>query len=77
VNLGSGHEIAIRDLAPLIAKAVDFTGRISWDHTKPNGQPRRGLDTSRALAAFGFRARTPFEQGLASTVAQFRAERRG
>lgn len=74
VNLGSANEIAIRDLAPLVARAVGYTGRISWDATKPNGQPRRGLDTSRALAAFGFRATTPFEQGLAATVAWYRAE---
>ncbi len=77
VNLGSGQEIAIRDLAPRIAKAVGYTGRISWDRSKPNGQPRRGLDTSRASAAFGFRARTAFDVGLAATVARFRAERGG
>jgi len=73
VNLGSGGEIAIRDLAPIIAKATGFTGRITWDATKPNGQPRRGLDTSRAERAFGFRARTPFADGLARTVDWFRA----
>ena len=69
VNLGSGREVAIRDLAPVIAQATGFTGRITWDASKPNGQPRRGLDTSRAEAAFGFRARTPFSEGLAATVA--------
>jgi GDP-L-fucose synthase len=73
VNLGSGGEIAIRDLAPMIAKAVGFAGRIEWDASKPNGQPRRSLDTSRATAAFGFRARTPFADGLAATVAWYRA----
>jgi GDP-L-fucose synthase len=72
VNLGSGGEIAIRDLAPIIAQATGFTGRIAWDATKPNGQPRRGLDTSRAERAFGFRARTPFADGLAATVAWYR-----
>ena len=72
VNLGSGGEIAIRDLAPLIAKAVGYAGLITWDATKPNGQPRRSLDTSRA-AAFGFRARTLFADGLAATVAWYRA----
>jgi GDP-L-fucose synthase len=77
VNLGSGAEIAIRDLAPLVARAVGYRGRIAWDATKPNGQPRRALDTSRASAAFGFRATTPFEQGLAATVAWYRAEGRG
>jgi GDP-L-fucose synthase len=74
VNLGSGGEIAIRDLAPIIAQATGFTGRITWDATKPNGQPRRGLDTSRAEREFGFRARTPFAEGLAATVAWYRAQ---
>jgi GDP-L-fucose synthase len=77
VNLGSGGEIAIRDLAGQVARAVGYTGRIAWDATKPNGQPRRGLDTSRAFAAFGFRASTPFERGLAATVAWYRAQGRG
>jgi GDP-L-fucose synthase len=76
VNLGSGREIAIGALAPLVARAVGFTGRITWDASKPNGQPRRGLDTSRA-AAFGFIARTPFEDGLARTVAWYRTDGRG
>ena len=76
VNLGSGGEIAIRDLAPIIARATDFTGRITWDATKPNGQPRRGLDTSRAERAFGFKARTPFAEGLAETVAWYRSRSR-
>jgi GDP-L-fucose synthase len=76
VNLGSGGEIAIRDLAPIIARATDFIGRITWDATKPNGQPRRGLDTSRAEQAFGFRAKTPFAQGLAETVAWYRSRSR-
>lgn len=74
VNLGSGGEIAIRDLAPIIAQATGFTGRIVWDATKPNGQPRRGLDTSRAERAFGFKARTPFAEGLARTVAWYRSQ---
>lgn len=73
VNLGSGGEIAIRDLAPIIAQATGFTGRIVWDATKPNGQPRRGLDTTRAERAFGFKARTPFAEGLARTVAWYRS----
>jgi len=73
VNLGSGGEIAIRDLAPIIAQATGFGGRIVWDATRPNGQPRRGLDTSRAERAFGFRARTPFAAGLAATVAWYRS----
>ena len=76
VNLGSGGEIAIRDLAPIVARATEFTGRITWDATKPNGQPRRGLDTSRAERTFGFRARTPFAEGLVATVAWYRSQSR-
>lgn len=74
VNLGSGSEIAIRDLAPIIAQATGFAGRITWDATKPNGQPRRGLDTSRAERTFGFRASTEFADGLAATVAWYRSQ---
>jgi GDP-L-fucose synthase len=74
VNLGSGSEIAIRDLAPIVAQATGFTGRIRWDATKPNGQPRRGLDTTRAERMFGFRARTAFGDGLAATVAWYRIQ---
>lgn len=77
VNLGSGHEVPIRDLAVVVAQATGFTGRIVWDASKPNGQPRRGLDTSRAERAFGFRARTAFAQGLAQTVAWYRAQAGG
>lgn len=73
VNLGSGREIPIRELAGIVAAAVGFTGRIGWDVTKPNGQPRRALDTTRALARFGWRATTSFEEGLARTVAWYRA----
>ena len=76
VNLGSGDEIAIRDLAPIIARATEFTGRITWDATKPNGQPRRRLDTSRAEQSFGFKARTPFAEGLTATVAWYRGQSR-
>lgn len=68
VNLGTGREIAIRDLVPLIARLCGFAGEIRWDATKPNGQPRRCLDTSRAERAFGFRARTSFEAGLRRTI---------
>ena len=73
VNIGSGMEIPIAALADEIAKAVGFTGTIVWDSTKPNGQPRRSLDTSRAEKTFGFRARTPFADGLRETVAWWRA----
>ena len=76
VNLGTGSEIAIRDLAERIARATGFAGRIAWDPTQPNGQPRRRLDTTRAREAFGFTARIGFDQGLAETVAWWQAERR-
>jgi GDP-L-fucose synthase len=68
VNLGSGREITIRDLAELIAALCGFRGRIVWDTTKPDGQPRRCLDTSRAAQEFGFRAKTDFHEGLQRTV---------
>lgn len=68
VNLGRGEEISIRDLASTIAHLVGFTGEIVWDTTKPNGQPRRMLDVSRAEERFGFRARTSFAEGLRRTV---------
>jgi GDP-L-fucose synthase len=71
VNLGSGQEIAIRDLAALIARATRFEGRFVWDTSKPNGQPRRRLDVSRARERFGFESRTPFEKGIAATVAYY------
>lgn len=77
VNLGSGREIAIRDLAPMVAQATGFAGRITWDTSKPNGQPRRGLDVSRAEREFGFRATTRFEDGLATTVQWYRAHLAG
>jgi GDP-L-fucose synthase len=67
-NLGSGREIRIKDLAQLIAGMTGFTGEILWDTSKPNGQPRRSLDISRAESAFGFRAGMPLEQGLQRTI---------
>ena len=68
VNLGSGYEISIKDLAVLIADLTGFKGTLKWDTSKPNGQPRRGLDTSRAQAFFGFKAAMPFKEGLKKTV---------
>ncbi len=68
VNIGAGFEISIRDLAEKIAGLVGFSGQIVWDATKPNGQPRRSLDVSRAEAQFGFKAATTFEVGLKNTV---------
>ena len=68
VNLGSGVEISIADLVKKVAAAAGFTGRIVFDVSKPNGQPRRQLDTRRAQERFGFRARTSFDEGLKATV---------
>ena len=72
VNLGAGFEISIKDLAHLIAKLTGFSGRLAWNTSLPDGQPRRCLDTSRAAAYFGFRAQTPFEDGLRRTIDWFR-----
>jgi len=72
VNLGSGREISIKDLVSLLARLTGFAGEIVWDTSQPDGQPRRRLDTSRAEARFGFRARTDFETGLARTVAWYK-----
>jgi GDP-L-fucose synthase len=68
VNLGAGFEISIHDLVHLIARLTGFTGTITWDTTKPDGQPRRCLDTSRAEQEFGFKARVPLEEGLRRTI---------
>jgi GDP-L-fucose synthase len=73
VNLGSGEEISIRQLAELIGELVGFTGGIEWDPDKPNGQPRRLLDVTRAERLFGFRARTQLREGLERTIAWYRA----
>jgi GDP-L-fucose synthase len=74
VNLGSGGEISIRDLTGLICSLAGFDGTIRWDGTKPDGQPRRCLDTSRALAEFGWRAKTPLRDGLQRTITWFSEE---
>jgi GDP-L-fucose synthase len=68
VNLGSGFEISIKDLAQLIARLCGFEGRLVFDASQPNGQPRRALDTSRALNSFGFKAQVGFENGLRTTI---------
>jgi GDP-L-fucose synthase len=75
VNLGAGFEITIRALTEQIGQLMGFTGRIVWDPNHPDGQPRRCLDTSRADRLFGFRAQTPFEEGLKRTIAWYRTER--
>ena len=71
VNLGTGEEISIRKLAELIANATGYEGEIVWDTSKPNGQPRRRLDVSRAENLFGFRASTPLREGLERTIAWY------
>jgi GDP-L-fucose synthase len=77
VNLGTGEEITIRDLAHLIADEVGFHGRIEWDTTRPNGQPRRCLDVTRAKQLFGFQARRSLREGLKQTIQWFHANRHG
>jgi GDP-L-fucose synthase len=75
VNVGAGFEISIRDLAERIAGLTGFTGRLVFDRTKPDGQPRRSLDVTRAKHAFGFSAATGFDEGLRKTVDWYRANR--
>ena len=72
VNIGAGFEISIRDLVELIVKLTEFTGKVRWDNSKPDGQPRRCVDTQRALKEFGFKAKMPFEEGLRRTVEWYR-----
>jgi GDP-L-fucose synthase len=71
-NLGSGQEIRIKDLAELIARLTGFKGNLVWDTSKPNGQPRRALDTRRAAEYFDFRAEMPLEEGLRRTIEWYR-----
>jgi GDP-L-fucose synthase len=74
-NLGSGQEISIKDLAQTIARLTGFEGKLVWDTSKPNGQPRRALDTTRAAEYFGFKARMPLEEGLQRTIEWYRRNR--
>jgi len=74
VNLGAGFEISIKELAGLIAELSGFKGKIVWDSTKPDGQPRRMLDTSRAFEEFAFRAKTDFREGIKKTVDWYRSQ---
>jgi GDP-L-fucose synthase len=76
VNLGSGFEISIKDLAEKIARMTGFAGELVWDTSKPNGQPRRALNISRAKEKFGFVAQTDFDEGLQQTVDWYRANRK-
>jgi GDP-L-fucose synthase len=73
VNLGSGREISIGELAALVADLTGFTGQIRWDETKPGGQPRRSIDARRAHELFGFEARMPLREGIERTVAWYRS----
>jgi GDP-L-fucose synthase len=75
VNIGSGSEISIKELAETVCRLVGFRGSLEWDATKPDGQPRRCLDTARAKQLFGFEASTPFEKGLAETIRWYEANR--
>jgi GDP-L-fucose synthase len=76
VNLGSGHEVSIKDLVEMIARLTGFTGRIVWDTRMPNGQPRRSVSTRRAAEYFGFKASMPFEEGLPRVIDWFRQHRK-
>ncbi len=76
VNIGSGFEISIKDLAEKIARMTGFSGELVWDTSKPNGQPRRALDVSRAREKFGFEAKTDFEEGLQKTIEWFTEDRK-
>jgi GDP-L-fucose synthase len=75
VNLGSGYEISIKDLAEMIVRLTGFKGKLVWDITQPNGQPRRGLDVSRAKEYFGWSAQVPFEEGMRRTIDWFKQNR--
>ena len=68
MNLGSGSEISIKELVKLIVKLTNFKGKIVWDTSKPDGQPRRRLDTTKAEKEFGFKAKTSLEEGLMQTI---------
>lgn len=74
VNLGAGHEIAIKDLVEMIARLTGYEGQIKWDTTRPNGQPRRALDTGKARKLFGFAAKMPLEEGLRKTIDWYKSK---
>lgn len=76
VNIGAGFEITIKELAEKIAKVTGFKGEIRWDSSKPDGQPRRRLDVSKAKKFFGFEAKTPFDEGLKATIDWYEADRK-
>jgi GDP-L-fucose synthase len=72
INIGAGFEISIKDLVDLIVELTGFRGRITWDASKPDGQPRRMLDTTKAFKEFGFKAQTGFREGLSKTIEWYR-----
>ncbi len=76
VNLGSGYEISIKDLAEMIVRLTGFKGKLAWQTDKPNGQPRRGLDVTRAKEYFGWKAQVPFEEGMRRTIEWFKKSRK-
>ena len=73
INLGTGQEISIRELVSMIVRLTKYEGEVLWDHTKPDGQPRRCLDTSRAEKEFGFRARISLEEGIRQTIEYYQS----
>jgi GDP-L-fucose synthase len=75
VNLGSGYEISIKDLTEMVIRLTGFGGKLVWDTSKPNGQPRRGLDVTRAKEYFGWQAQVPFEEGMRRTIKWFKENR--
>ncbi len=75
VNLGSGYEISIKDLTEMVIRLTGFEGKLVWDTSKPNGQPRRGLDVTRAKKYFGWQAQVPFEEGMRRTIEWFKENR--
>lgn len=75
VNLGSGYEISIKDLTEMVIRLTGFEGKLVWDTEKPNGQPRRGLDVSRAKEYFGWQAQVPFEEGMRRTIEWFKGNK--
>ena len=76
INIGAGFEISIKDLVDLIVKLTGFKGQIIWDKTKPDGQPRRMLDTTKAFREFGFKAKTDFREGLKKTIEWYKKSMR-
>jgi len=76
VNIGAGFEISIKDLVDKIVHHTGFNGKVVWDHTKPDGQPRRMLDTARAYEKFGFRAKMDFDEGIRRTVEWYQANKK-